>query len=154
MANEETQAPQDNETQNPPGYVGDLDPKARGQFMMLQQQSNQITGQIGQMEVKKAQLLRNMDQLQAEAQKIIDAEADRLGIPQGVPWQITPDGKAIRMPDPQQPQAPAQLAPVPDPDEEVPAEEEAEAPEEESADETAPEAETPAEEESAPQVEE
>lgn len=51
--------------------------------------------EIGQLEVRKAALLTEIQALEADASAILAAEATRMGIPEGRPWQILPNGVAV-----------------------------------------------------------
>lgn len=85
------------------GFVGDIAPEVRERIAMFQNQTRDITHQIGQLEVRKSQLLGALNDINMQAQAMVNAEAKRLGIPDGQPWQITADGKA-RVVDPGTPQ--------------------------------------------------
>ena len=82
----------------PDGVIGELSDQAKIQMSMFQSKTRELQMQIGQLEVRKTQIIRDLDRLNAEAQAIVNAEAKRLGIPTGVSWQITPDGKVRVIP--------------------------------------------------------
>ncbi len=75
------------------GYIGELDEQARVAISALQRQQGEVINQLGQVEIHKAQLIERHNALQMEAKRILDAEAIRLGIPQGKAWRITSEGK-------------------------------------------------------------
>lgn len=79
----------------PTGVVGELSEQARASIQSLQQQQNNLQFQIGALEVQKAQVLSAIENGRQQLQRILQAEGVRLGIPQGRPWQVTPDGKAV-----------------------------------------------------------
>lgn len=99
------------------GILGGVDPQAKDMVFGSQQRVRALTLQIGQLELQKDNLLRQIRQINADAQKIVDKEAERLGIPPGIPWQMGGDGVARLVPPQGIPQAapPAGPTPVPDP---------------------------------------
>lgn len=82
------------------GILGGIDPQAKEQVFSSQQRIQQIQVQIGALEMQKQRLLQQANLINTEAQKVIDAEAQRLGIPPGVPWQMGVDGVARMAPLP------------------------------------------------------
>lgn len=77
-----------------PGVVGHLEPAEIGALQRLRQQTNQVLIEIGMGEVRKARLLGQIGNIEAEGQRVLDGVAARLGIQTGTAWQVTPDGKA------------------------------------------------------------
>lgn len=75
--------------------MGEVSPQLRNMMERYQRESQNITLQIGNLEIRKAQLLGHLDALSNDLQRLINAEAARLGIPKGAQWQIDPDGHAI-----------------------------------------------------------
>jgi hypothetical protein len=65
------------------------------QITALHRQAQDIVHTIGQTEVRKAKLLSQLSDVEEKAQGIMNSVGARLGLPQGVPWQITPDGQVI-----------------------------------------------------------
>jgi hypothetical protein len=61
----------------------------------LHRQAQEIVHAIGQAEVHKAKLLSQLADIEERAQGAMNGVGARLGIPQGVPWQIRPDGTVI-----------------------------------------------------------
>ena len=61
----------------------------------LHRQAQEIVHAIGQTEVRKAKLLSQLSDVEEKAQGIMNSVGARLGLQQGVPWQITPDGQVI-----------------------------------------------------------
>lgn len=108
----ETKDPNANAASTPPrpmavgpdGVVGELMPDAKDKIVKCQRRQQELTFLIGQIEVQKQRHLQEFYGLSQEAQEQINAEAARLGIPDGMPWQITPEGKAVIMPQQQPPQ--------------------------------------------------
>jgi phage gp29-like protein len=61
----------------------------------LHRQAQELVHAIGQTEVRKAKLLSQLSDVEERAQGIMNSVGARLGLPQGVPWQVTPDGQVI-----------------------------------------------------------
>ncbi len=61
----------------------------------LHRQAQEIVHAIGQAEVRKAKLLSQLSDVEERAQGVMNSVGARLGLPQGVPWQITPDGQVV-----------------------------------------------------------
>jgi len=92
--------------------VGELSEQALKILHSLQASSENSVTEIGRLEVRKAQLIGNINTLNQRAQEILKAEGTRLGIEDGTPWQVV-DGKARIIPQgtppggaPQQPAQP------------------------------------------------
>lgn len=79
------------------GSVGELTEQAKMALSTIQTNQNNITLQIGQLEIRKGQLMTEFNKLQEQARRILNSEALRMGIPDGTSWQITPEGKALLM---------------------------------------------------------
>lgn len=69
-----------------------LSPEEMGELSRLHRQSADIIQNLGQMEVRKARLISNLSEIEERAQKAMAAVGTRLGIPEGEPWQVNPDG--------------------------------------------------------------
>ena len=50
---------------------------------------------LGRMEVRKSAMVAEINMLNQKASALLRQEGDRLGIEAGVPWRITPEGKAM-----------------------------------------------------------
>lgn len=61
----------------------------------LHRQAQEIVHAIGQTEVRKAKLLSQLSDVEEQAQGTMNSVGARLGLPQGVPWHITPDGSIV-----------------------------------------------------------
>lgn len=61
----------------------------------LHRQAQEIVHAIGQTEVRKAKLLSQLSDVEERAQGVMNSVGARLGLPQGVPWHITPDGNVV-----------------------------------------------------------
>lgn len=60
----------------------------------MQQRKTELMLELARMEMKKSNMIHELRRLENQSQALLRQEADRLGIPEGVPWQLTPDGKA------------------------------------------------------------
>lgn len=87
----------------PPEVAGEsspTDPMVKGTLteaentaiLQLRRQGQHTQMQIGEMEIHKARLLGNMADLESQAQRIMTEAGKRLGIPDGTPWNVSPDG--------------------------------------------------------------
>lgn len=90
------QTPEDAAEQAPkeaPGYVGTLEEGEFNQLRSLQQASNQLVMQIGQIEVQKYNKLNTLAQIDRRAKDLMDIAATRFGVEPGQEWSVSPDGK-------------------------------------------------------------
>lgn len=82
-----------------PRDLGEVSQQLRDLAARHQAESRNITMQIGALEVRKAQMLGLLDRMNTDLQRLINAEARRIGIPDGVQWQIDENGHAIAVGD-------------------------------------------------------
>ena len=75
-----------------PNVVGTLNEGENAALAMLRRQGQQFQMQIGDLEIRKARLLGNMSELEAQGQKILTEAGLRLGIKEGTAWNVAPDG--------------------------------------------------------------
>ena len=61
----------------------------------LRENANQLLTQLGQLELRKTRLAFQIERNEAQAQQVVSAARDRLGIPETAPWQIQEDGKVV-----------------------------------------------------------
>jgi hypothetical protein len=76
------------------GFVGELSEQAQVALSAIQRQQVDIQNKLAQITLTEHQLVGNFNNLQAQMQRILNAEAVRMGIPKGKPWQVTPEGRA------------------------------------------------------------
>lgn len=81
-----------------PNVVGTLTPHEVQALNGLRQKGNQVTLEIGNLEIRKARLLGSMSSLEEQAQTILNAAGKRYGIADGQPWHVNPDGTIILVP--------------------------------------------------------
>jgi hypothetical protein len=79
-----------------PTVVGSLTEMESNAIGMLRRQGQQMQMEIGGIEIHKARLVGNILDLEAQAHRILTEAGKRLGIPEGQPWTVNPDG-SIRM---------------------------------------------------------
>lgn len=61
----------------------------------LRQRATQISNEIGNIEIRKARLIGAVSQAEAQANQLLQDVAERLEIPQGQSWQVSPDGSIV-----------------------------------------------------------
>lgn len=77
--------------------VGDVEPGVQQTLQSLQRAANDVVFKIGRIEVDKARMLAQLQDIETKAEQTMRAEARRLGIEEGATWTITQDGKAVLM---------------------------------------------------------
>jgi len=82
------------ETPQDPDVVGSLTPEEISFLQGLRQKTNQVTLEIGHMELQKAHYLGLVAEMEQQGQQLLDTVAKRLGITDGQRWQVLPDGRA------------------------------------------------------------
>jgi len=75
-----------------PSVLGTLNEAENMALVQLRRQGQQTQMQIGELEIHKARLLGNMADLETQAQRILVEAGKRLGITDGTPWNVSPDG--------------------------------------------------------------
>ena len=84
-----------------PNVLGDLEASEMGVLVSMQQQGRAIIQRIGEMEVEKSRVLGQLANLESQHQQYLQGIAKRLNIPQATQWQVTQDGKARKVSQPQ-----------------------------------------------------
>jgi hypothetical protein len=54
-----------------------------------------VLREIGQIEIRKARLIGSFGQLETASQTKLQEVGKRLGIPEGAPWSVQPDGSVV-----------------------------------------------------------
>lgn len=75
--------------------LGDLTAEELQHLTQLRQQSDQIVHQIGLNRVAEQRLMQQLSQMERSAQTVLSQAGARIGIPDGTPWQVSSEGKAI-----------------------------------------------------------
>lgn len=78
------------------GFVGELTVGEMRLIQTLRQNADALVREIGNLEVRKAQLLNQLNQIEQQGQSVLNGAAKRLNIPNGETWQVMPDGKVRR----------------------------------------------------------
>jgi hypothetical protein len=79
-------------TKNPDPTVA---PEVLQALYQMQSRGDQLAAEIGRMEVHKAELVGEIHDLNRRASDLLRQEGQRLGIPDGASWKVTPEGKAV-----------------------------------------------------------
>lgn len=76
-----------------------LAPEVMAAMNQLRQRSEMLVAEIGRMEVHKASLVGEITNLNNKATSLLKQEGDRLGIPAGARWKVTPEGVVVIQPE-------------------------------------------------------
>ena len=68
--------------------------------LQLAVQGPQGDHQLGQLQIQKARVVGQYNDVSNKAQHVLNEAAKRMAIPDGSPWQVTPEGKAIVLDQP------------------------------------------------------
>jgi hypothetical protein len=74
---------------------GSVETSVRQQLNSLKQAAQDIQLEVGHIEIRKARLIGSLGEVERRAQQILTEEGKRLGIPEGVAWQVTPEGEVL-----------------------------------------------------------
>lgn len=80
-----------------PQMLGEATPEELQCLTGLKQQADQIVHQIGVAEVQKMRLYGQLNQIERGTNQVVQGIGERLGLPQGMPWSVTADGKVVQM---------------------------------------------------------
>ena len=69
-------------------------PEILSGIQQLRNRAEGLLGEVGRIELHKTNLLQEISMLNTQANNMVKQESERLGIPAGVQWKITPEGKA------------------------------------------------------------
>lgn len=78
--------------------LGEVEETTITQLNSLRQAAKDLSTEIGNIEIRKARLIGSMGDIEQRANDLLKAESERLNIPEGTAWQVTPEGKAIALP--------------------------------------------------------
>ena len=78
-----------------PVLVGDVPLEIMNAVTSIKNREVQALQELGRLRVREHELVHELKRLEAQAQGLLKSESTRLGIPEGAPWQLTPDGKAL-----------------------------------------------------------
>ena len=74
------------------GQVGEETVNAVAQ---MRERANMLLREMGKMEFQKVQIVQEIANLENKTNSLLKLEADRLEIPEGQSWSLTPDGEAV-----------------------------------------------------------
>jgi len=74
---------------------GEVSRETRMLIAAFRKQSQDILAEIGRQELRKQSLLTEVRKIEAAAQKLLQEEAQKLGIPEGQAWTLTTEGQAV-----------------------------------------------------------
>lgn len=84
----------DTETiENDPTIIGSLTTEAQTMLAQFQHHAREITFQIGALEVRKTEMISQLQDTNDQARAMLQGEAARLGIKPEQNWQVLPDGR-------------------------------------------------------------
>ena len=83
------------DTNSEDGSYGELAPEVLTAVSQLRTRSEALVAEIGRMEVHKTALSHEAVEVNQKAQNLLQQEAQRLGIPNGTSWRLTPEGVAM-----------------------------------------------------------
>lgn len=74
--------------------LGKISEATNAKLAAMRNRTAELLSEIGRLEVRKASMLQELRQLDSEASGMLNAEAKRLGIPDGQTWRIDQNGDA------------------------------------------------------------
>ena len=83
-----------------PNLLGELEPGELAAMTSLRQQMRRLQNDIGGLEIRKARLIGNLSQIEQQLDHQLSLAGQRLGVPEGVQFQVGQDGKCYRMQQP------------------------------------------------------
>jgi len=75
--------------------IGEVAPEILSGIQAMRQRTTELLQELGRQELQKANIINEVRRLEHQSQTLLRQEADRLGIPEGAPWQLTPEGMAL-----------------------------------------------------------
>lgn len=72
-----------------------LSPEVMAAINQLRQRSELMVSELGRLEVRKMSLVNEVSNLNSKASALLKQEGERLGIPAGAEWRVTPEGNVI-----------------------------------------------------------
>jgi hypothetical protein len=70
-----------------------LAPEVMQAVSQLRTRSEMLVAEIGRMELKKITAINEINAINQKASALLRVEGERLGVPAGTPWSVTPEGK-------------------------------------------------------------
>jgi len=75
--------------------VGVVAPEIVSGVQAMRTRTATLLQEVGRLEMSKANMLNEIRRLENQSQTLLRQEAEKLGIAEGTPWQLTPEGKAL-----------------------------------------------------------
>jgi hypothetical protein len=85
----------ESQTQVEPQSVGTLTEEEMGMIAQLRQAATQLLNNLGQLELRKSQIVAQLQRNEGQAQQILVDAKNRLGIPEGAAWQVQENGEVL-----------------------------------------------------------
>jgi 3-oxoacyl-ACP reductase-like protein len=76
-----------------PDIVGSLEPNEMMMMNSLRQRAQQLTFELGNLELRKARTIAQIDGLEQQGQNVLNMVGKRLGLAEGQQWTLLQDGK-------------------------------------------------------------
>lgn len=70
-------------------------PEVMSAINQLRQRSEMLVSEIGRLEIHKSSLMGDITSLNSKATALLKQEGERLGIPAGAEWRVTPEGDVL-----------------------------------------------------------
>ena len=85
----------------PPALVklGEIQPEVLQAITGMRERVQDLTNELGRMELRKLKIVHEVNRLENSTQGMLRSEAEQVGIPEGVPWQLTPEGHIMVVPE-------------------------------------------------------
>jgi len=78
-----------------PVMVGDVPMEIMNAVTSIKNREVQALQELGRLHIRQHELVNELKRLEGQAQGLLKSESTRLGIPDGAPWQLTPEGQAM-----------------------------------------------------------
>jgi len=75
--------------------IGSVGPEVAKAVRHMNERCEALTHRLGSIELQKAAVVAEITRVQGSIQRMLKAEADRLGIPNGQQWQLQENGEAL-----------------------------------------------------------
>lgn len=97
MSDTEIPTPVETSTEVPsdPRIKGYLVPQKLKAIQALRQSGRDLVVEIGMLEVRKARLMTNLAQIEAQGEALMTEEARRVGVSEGAAFSVTPEGAIL-----------------------------------------------------------
>ena len=87
----------------PPTVYGEVPFEVLQAIATMRERYSELLIEVGQLEVTKNRILSELDRIDRQSRSLLNQEAHRLGIPEGLSWQLTPEGLATASPEAKSP---------------------------------------------------